>query len=442
MPSLSRAPPSGSPSAGSPCPDPGSPARSPPHPTGIAPSGASPDADDRSGVVSRMSELNGAGGGGGRERGRGSSDSRRSASAHGPGWSSARACSTSSGRPPTSRRARARRRRVRQDHAGVAVAARRPRARRLADARRASTTIPRCCWPTSCACSTSSSRSSPARSSGWRRSSIDFTSVLVPRLERDGRRAGAPFVLVLDDAHRLRHAGLVAGAGARRPRADRVRSSCWCPRHEPELALGRMRADRRVHTVSSRALAMDRAETRRAVRGRRAVAPAPWSTSCGIAPRAGRSASTWRPSRSPMPTIRSRRRPSSRATTASSSTTCARSSSGAPAPHARLPAPGVDPRRAARAGVRRGARARRLRDGARRRGGVVPPPHPARPARRGVPHAPAAARHAAGRARTAGCRARSASCTAARPTGTRPPATSTARSSTCAPRATTTSSSG
>lgn len=90
--------------------------------------------------------------------------------------------------------------------------------------------------------------------------SIDFTSVLVPRLERTIAERARPFVLVVDDAHRLRSrsawALLQAFADCVPPGSQLVLVS----RAEPVLALARMRADRRVHTVSTAALAMDRDE--------------------------------------------------------------------------------------------------------------------------------------------------------------------------------------
>ena len=90
--------------------------------------------------------------------------------------------------------------------------------------------------------------------------SIDFTSVLVPRLERAVAERARPFVFVLDDAHRLRQRtawSLVQALADRVPSGSQL---VLVSRHDPDLALGRMRADRRVHTVSSGALAMDRAE--------------------------------------------------------------------------------------------------------------------------------------------------------------------------------------
>ena len=89
---------------------------------------------------------------------------------------------------------------------------------------------------------------------------IDFSSVLVPRLERTIAERARPFVLVIDDAHRLRRRAVWALVQAL---ADCVPSGSQLvlvSRSEPDLALGRMRADRRVHTLSGASLAMDRGE--------------------------------------------------------------------------------------------------------------------------------------------------------------------------------------
>ncbi len=90
--------------------------------------------------------------------------------------------------------------------------------------------------------------------------SIDFSSVLVPRLERAVVEQARPFVLVIDDAHRLRRRtvwGLIHALADCLPAGSQL---VLVSRTEPELALGRMRADRRVHVVGAAALAMDRAE--------------------------------------------------------------------------------------------------------------------------------------------------------------------------------------
>jgi LuxR family maltose regulon positive regulatory protein len=91
---------------------------------------------------------------------------------------------------------------------------------------------------------------------------LDFTAVLVPRLERTVAERGRPFVLVLDDAHRLRrrHAwALVQALADCVPVGSQL---VVVSRQEPALALGRMRADRRVHEVGATRLAMDRDEAR------------------------------------------------------------------------------------------------------------------------------------------------------------------------------------
>jgi LuxR family maltose regulon positive regulatory protein len=91
--------------------------------------------------------------------------------------------------------------------------------------------------------------------------SPDFSSVVLPRLERAVAARTAPFVLVVDDAHRLRRASawsVVQAVAANMPPGSQL---VVVSRSEPELALGRLRADGRVHTITTRALAMDRDET-------------------------------------------------------------------------------------------------------------------------------------------------------------------------------------
>ena len=67
-----------------------------------------------------------------------------------------------------------------------------------------SMTTQRCSSLTSSVCSTSSSRSSRVTKRQLAAVTIDFSSVLVPRLERTIAERARPFVLVIDDAHRLR----------------------------------------------------------------------------------------------------------------------------------------------------------------------------------------------------------------------------------------------
>ena len=89
---------------------------------------------------------------------------------------------------------------------------------------------------------------------------LDFTAVLVPRLERTVAERGRPFVLVLDDAHRLRRRqawALVQALADCMPSGSQL---VVVSRQEPTLALGRMRADRRVHELAPKRLAMDRSE--------------------------------------------------------------------------------------------------------------------------------------------------------------------------------------
>ncbi len=89
---------------------------------------------------------------------------------------------------------------------------------------------------------------------------VDFSSVLVPRLERIVAERARPFVLVIDDAHLLRRQmswALVQALADRVPAGSQL---VLISRTQPQLKLGRMRADRRVHTIGSRALAFDRGE--------------------------------------------------------------------------------------------------------------------------------------------------------------------------------------
>ncbi len=184
-----------------------------------------------------------------------------SASEHGPDWSSARACSMSSGRPPT----------CPSCSCSAAPGTARPR------------------WCRS-GCATTTARSPGSRSPRQHddpavlladivrvldefepleprakqrlvATSTDFSSVLVPRVERAVAERARPFVLVLDDAHRLRQRAVWSLVQALADRVPAGSQLVLVSRHDPELALGRMRADRRVHTVSGRALAMDPAET-------------------------------------------------------------------------------------------------------------------------------------------------------------------------------------
>ena len=240
----------------------------------------------------------------------------------------------------------------------------------------------------------------PARSSSWPRSRSTSPVCWFPGWNGRSPSARSPFVLVIDDAQRLR----------RRPVWSLVQALADCvpagsqlvliSRTEPELALGRMRADRRVHTVATASLAMDRAETgelfevsglslpasagRPAVGSHRGLAgrALPGDARARRRGRSDRGGGAVRGRRPPGRRLRARGAPVR-----------------APSAHPRLPPPRVDARRARSPGVRRSARARRLGEGARRRRPFAPAPHPARPAGRGVPHAPADARDAARRAR-------------------------------------------
>ena len=90
---------------------------------------------------------------------------------------------------------------------------------------------------------------------------IDFSSVILPRLEEAVSARGRPFVLVIDDAHRLQRRAvwhLMQTLVESIPAGSQV---VLISRTEPELPLGRMRADRRVRTVTIGQLALNRAET-------------------------------------------------------------------------------------------------------------------------------------------------------------------------------------
>jgi LuxR family maltose regulon positive regulatory protein len=95
---------------------------------------------------------------------------------------------------------------------------------------------------------------------------LDFSSVLLPRLERTITERGRPFVLVIDDAHVLRKRTAWALVQALADCVPAGSQLVLMSRTEPPLSLGRMRADRRVHELSHRRLAMDRTETAALVR--------------------------------------------------------------------------------------------------------------------------------------------------------------------------------
>ena len=91
---------------------------------------------------------------------------------------------------------------------------------------------------------------------------IDFGSVLVPRMEEAVSARGRPFVLVIDDTHRLRRRTawhLIEGLVSSVPSGSQV---VLISRTEPRLNVSRMRADRRVHRVAIGQLALDQTETR------------------------------------------------------------------------------------------------------------------------------------------------------------------------------------
>ena len=128
---------------------------------------------------------------------------------------------------------------------------------------------------------------------------IDFSSVVVPRFERTIAERARPFVLVIDDAQRLRRRSVWALVQALADCMPAGSQLVLISRAEPDLTLGRMRADRRVHTMASASLAMDRGEAGALVRrGRSLPARSARRPSLVTAPRDGRSASTWRRSRS------------------------------------------------------------------------------------------------------------------------------------------------
>jgi len=89
---------------------------------------------------------------------------------------------------------------------------------------------------------------------------VDFTSVLLPRLERVMAQRTCPFVLVLDDVHRLRRRQAVEVVGTLAACATPTRQLVLSSRTEPEVGVGRLRADRRLFEVTTTDLPLDRAE--------------------------------------------------------------------------------------------------------------------------------------------------------------------------------------
>lgn len=89
---------------------------------------------------------------------------------------------------------------------------------------------------------------------------LDFSSVLLPRLERTVAELGRPFVLVIDDAQLLRKRTTWALVQALADCVPGGSQLVVISRADPQLALGRMRADRRVHEVAPSRLAMARTE--------------------------------------------------------------------------------------------------------------------------------------------------------------------------------------
>jgi LuxR family maltose regulon positive regulatory protein len=88
----------------------------------------------------------------------------------------------------------------------------------------------------------------------------DFTSVALPRVERAIAHRTRPFVLVIDDAHLLTGARASSVAQAVASSIPTGSQLVLVSRTEPDLALGRLRARGRVHTVARSSLAMDRDE--------------------------------------------------------------------------------------------------------------------------------------------------------------------------------------
>jgi len=89
---------------------------------------------------------------------------------------------------------------------------------------------------------------------------VDFSSVVLPRLRRTLAERERPFVLVIDDAQRLRRRPVWAVVQAVADSIPEGSQLVLISRSAPELALGRMRADRRLHTMAAATLAMDRGE--------------------------------------------------------------------------------------------------------------------------------------------------------------------------------------
>ncbi len=252
----------------------------------------------------------------------------RCGSALEPGWCPVLVCSTSSGRHPTCRSsswwaalASARRR---WSRSGSSTTIGRSHGRR----RPANTTIPRSCSPRSSGRSTSSSRSSPARSNSSRASRSTSAACSSPVWSgrwRSGRARSCWSSTTSSGCGDEPVWALVQALADCVPFGSQL---VLISRTEPDLALGRMRADRRVHTVGSRRAWRSTAPRPARCSMRPALtSPRHRSTGSGAAPRDGRSGSTLRRSRSRSRTTRSRQPKRSRATTVWSPTTSARSSS-------------------------------------------------------------------------------------------------------------------
>jgi LuxR family transcriptional regulator, maltose regulon positive regulatory protein len=100
----------------------------------------------------------------------------------------------------------------------------------------------------------------PATRRGLNATTADFTSVLLPRVERAIASRTRPFLLVIDDVHVLRRASAWAIVQAIADRIPAGSQVALAGRVDPSLALARMRADRRMTTVAAPTLVMTKRE--------------------------------------------------------------------------------------------------------------------------------------------------------------------------------------
>ena len=236
---------------------------------------------------------------------------------------------------------------------------------------------------------------------------IDFSSVLVPRLERTIAERARPFVLVIDaraPAPTSCRVGVGAGAGrlravwlAARPRVPvrtrprarphaRRSARTYAVRRQPRDGPWRGTSDAgSVWGVVVRHAGRSPLGTDRGLGGR----PLPRRRGARGRRRCGEGSRRVRGRRSPRRRLRARGAPRGR-----------------PPADARLPDPGIGARRAGRSDLRCRAGARRLREDAGRGRALAPAAHSARSAWRALPHAPTHAGHDPRRAPTPRARGR------------------------------------